>query len=128
MCRYEEIKRYSRTTDFQKFHPYIYNGVKLELDKLNLHNPKHKNWNPKDLRRKKIKNNRFYYINHGGKVLSFLHHIRNAIAHGHMILNTNGYVRVKDFDTNGKKQTANALIQIEILKNVVNNVNDNITL
>ena len=128
VCRYEEIKRYKKAIDFQKAYPDTYNGLKFELDKLKLHHPKHKSWNPKDLQRKEIEENHFYYINHGGKLQSILYHIRNAIAHGHIVLNTNGYVRIKDFDNSGKKQTANALIQIDMLKNVIKYVNANIKL
>ena len=52
VCRYEEIKRYKKVADFQNAYPDIYNGVMSGLDKLDLHNPEHKNWDSKDLQLK----------------------------------------------------------------------------
>lgn len=62
-------------------------------------------------------NNAFYFTNNSTKLLSFLRHLRNAIAHGNITKKNKQYI-IKDYSHS--QPTAIGVINAEIIISVIN--------
>lgn len=127
VCRFEKIKEYKKKKDLQVNCPEVLNDMEKESKNLISHRSNHKKWNPEDLKRTVLIVTHFYSIKKNCFAYDVLFHIRNSIAHGNISVDKNNLVWIRDFDLNDKP-TANALIHIDQLKNIIKCINENIKL
>lgn len=127
VCRFEKIKKYKKKKDLQVNCPEVLNDMEKESKNLISHRSNHKKWNPEDLKRTVLIVTHFYSVKKNCFAYDVLFHIRNSIAHGNISVDKNNLVWIRDFDLNDKP-TANALIHIDQLKNIIKCINENIKL
>lgn len=127
ICRFEKIKKYKKKKELQANSPNVLNDVEKELKHIISHRSNHKNWKSEDLKRTVLVVTHFYSVKKNCFAYDVLFHIRNSIAHGNISVDKNNLVWIRDFDLNDKP-TANGLIHIDQLKNILKCINENIEL
>ena len=127
VCRFEKIKKYKKKKELQANCPSVLNDLEKELKHLIFHCTNHKKWKSEDLARTVLVVTHFYSVKRNCMAYDVLFHVRNSIAHGNISVDKNNLVWIRDFDLNDKP-TANALIHVDQLKNIVKCINENIRL